>query len=293
MSASGGKADDTAPTKAQEQRKPLWKRPLPWIGAFTTAVVTAVAITLANTFTSGAVSGNTHTPAPAGQPTAAVSAAHLQVDEVNLTPAQGWGSPFKLDIRLLNTGSAVAIINHVRLVIQQFALLSICATQGGFGPTGAYAANMPVPASPGQVVDAPISQLVPAGGADRFEVLLRAPILPVTAPMPSSPYGPLPKLNVYVYRVRAYLTYNVGTTPADLGEILITYPGPVLAGEYYWTPYVATHPQFLSGVLTPAELPAYKKCAIANSVTLRSILALPAIRDTFMARVKLSDLAYH
>ena len=266
---------------------------MPWIGAFTTAVVTAVAITLANTFTSGAVSGNTHTPAPAGQPTAAVSAAHLQVDEVNLTPAQGWGSPFKLDIRLLNTGSAVAIINHVRLVIQQFALLSICATQGGFGPTGAYAANMPVPASPGQVVDAPISQLVPAGGADRFEVLLRAPILPVTAPMPSSPYGPLPKLNVYVYRVRAYLTYNVGSTPADLGEILITYPGPVLAGEYYWTPYAATHPQFLSGVLTPAELPAYKKCAIANSVTLRSILALPAIRDTFMARVKLSDLAYH
>ena len=274
---SGQNAGD-APAGTDDHRRPWFKRPLPWIGTLATAVVTGVAITLASNYASNTVSGDNHASASTGPPAAGGQAAHLQVDNVSLRAGNDTGNglaPFKIDIKLLNIGSQVAIINHVRLIVQQFAALPVRGTQGGFTSTGAYSANMPTPALAGQVIDVPISQLVPAGGADRFDVLLETRIL---KRFPEN-------LTVYLYRVHAYLTYNVGTKPVNLGEILVVLPVAPDQGEYFWSRYYAANPQVLNGVLTPSEIPSYKRCAIRNSNVLHSILALPAMRTVELAAI--------
>jgi transposase-like protein len=69
----------------------------------------------------------------------------LTVDEVSLSPGDVRFEPnhrlpqvipFKMDIKLLNTGTQLAAINDVRLVVQQFVKIPQCGTQGGFGVTG-------------------------------------------------------------------------------------------------------------------------------------------------------------
>jgi hypothetical protein len=273
---SGHKAENPASTVDNGVRKPWLKRPLPWIGAVVTAVVTGVAVTLASHYAGNAASGGGH-PTATVSVTSSGATAHLEIDEISLTPATGPKdatrllTPFTIDIKLLNTGSVVAVINHLRLVVQQFAMLPLCNSQGGFGSSGAYTANLPTTASPGQVIDVPISQLVPAGGADRFDVLLRAPL--VLGKNVNS---------IYLYRVHAYLTYNVNTNPADLGEIIIAFPYSPSAGEYYWTHYYAVNPQVVAGVVSSGDLAKYKQCVIANSHALYSILTLPAMRATDM-----------
>jgi hypothetical protein len=98
---------------------------------------------------------------------------HLEVDGVSLTSQASSGSaPFKIDIKLLNTGKGLAAINDARLVIQKFVVLPMCGSQGEFGPTGTYPHSMPTNPKPGQVVNIPVSQLVSPNGADRFDLLL-------------------------------------------------------------------------------------------------------------------------
>jgi transposase len=112
-----------------------------------------------------------------GQPAHAGPAPHLEVDQVSFAypswpRVTGWPpvpKPFEIDIRLLNTGTQVAAINSARLVMQQFASLPECMAQGGFAPSGSYSATLPDHALPGRTINIPISQLVPAGGADRFD----------------------------------------------------------------------------------------------------------------------------
>lgn len=278
---SGQNADDAAPAGTDDHYQPWFKRPLLWIGTLATAVVTGVAITLASSFASNTVSGDNHTLAPTRLPATGGQAAHLEVDNVSLTAGNPGLTPFKIDIKLLNTGSQVAIINHVKLIVQQFATLPLCATQGDFSSTGAYSANMPTAALPGQAIKVPISQLVPAGGADRFDVLLETRIL----------QGFPQKFTIYLYRVHAYLTYNVGTKPVSLGEILVVLPFPPGPGEYFWSRYYAANPQVVNGALASSGIQTYKRCAIRNSNVLHSILALPAMRTAELAAIP-SQLAY-
>jgi hypothetical protein len=209
---------------------------------------------------------------------------HLEVDGVSLTSGDFNRAdkvlPFKIDIKLLNTGNGVAAINDARLVIQKFAVIPQCASQGNFGSTGTYSSNMPISPKPGQVVDIPISQVVPSNGADRFDLLLYAPVVKGT-------WGP----NVYLYRVHLYLTYNVHTKPLDVGEVLVNLPIIPSGGEYYWDSNHAAHPEFISGVVYAPDIPEYKRCVINNSNTLRSILSLSAMRPVPIAAI-LPQLRY-
>jgi hypothetical protein len=190
-------------------------------------------------------------------------------------------TPFKIDIKLLNTGSGVAAINDARLIIDKFVVLPKCASQGDFGSTGTYSSNMPINPKPGHVVDVPISQLVPPNGADRFDLLLHAPLVQSTT-----------GANVYLYRVHLYLTYNVrAKPPLDVGEVLVDLPVTPNAGEYYWDSYFSTHPEVVAGAVYGPAIPEYKRCVINNSHALYSILSLPAMRPTELAGI-LSQLRY-
>lgn len=210
---------------------------------------------------------------------------HLEVDEITLTSAgvheiNETLTPFKIDIKLLNTGKGVAAINDARLIIQQFATLPQCAAQGDFVPTGAYTTNMPINPEPLHVVNVPVSQLVQPNGADRFDLLLGAPLV-------QGEMGP----NVYIYRIGLYLMYNIGTTPLDAGEMLVDFPYAPVYGEYFWSRHLAADQKSLLGVLTADQMPAYRNCVTRNSNVLRSILSLPAKRVPQLAAI-LSQLRY-
>lgn len=214
-------------------------------------------------------------------------APHLQVDSIALAPARLGGSsstqllPFKIDVKLLNTGSQLAVINSAKIVIQKFAVLPICASQGDLMTTGTYVSNMPTNPSPGQVVNIRVSQVVPSNGADRFDLLLHLRPLP----------GQHARANVYMYRLHIFLTYNVSTNPIDAGEVLAVLPFTPDAGEYYWTQYYERHPQIVRNTVYPGGLSQYKKCVLRNTYALHSILLLPAMRTPQIAAIK-PQLAY-
>jgi transposase-like protein len=206
----------------------------------------------------------------------------LTVDQVSLSPG-ALGSepngltqviPFKIDVKLLNTGTQLAAINDARLVVQQFVKIPQCSTQGGFGVTGSYRSNMPTDPRPGTVIKIPVSQLVNPNGADRFELLLRSPLtarngLAVT---------------VYFYRVHVYLDYNAGATPVDLGEILVDLPyDPLWTYTYFWTHYYASHPHYFAQNFKGLNVSEIQNCLIKNSHVLHSILTLPAKRTAHVS----------
>lgn len=204
---------------------------------------------------------------------------HLELDEISLSPPSvgqlGLNvNPLKIDIKLLNTGKGLAIINDAKLVIQKFATLPLCNSEGSFTSTGTYAANMPIDPRPGQVVDIPVSQLVEAGGADRFDVQLSTPALR---------HGM--RYSLYIYQVHLYLEYNLETRPIDLGEALIDLPLPPVAGEFYWTKFYAEHPEFMRNAVYAPDIPNYMKCATKNSQTLHFVLSWPGIRTADLAAI--------
>jgi len=207
----------------------------------------------------------------------------LEVDQVGLSPANvsfpayGPGSPgpspivtpFKIDIKLLNTGTQLAVINDARLVIQNFAEIPQCTANGNFPSTGNYSGNMPSDPRPGTVITFPVSQLVNPDGADRFDLLLSAPTLSGLA---------LP--TIYLYRVHVYLDYNTGTGPVDVGEILIALPFDPSDGDaYFWTHFLAAHPDYYYNIVD------IERCLISNSHALNSILSLPGKRTTALSGI--------
>lgn len=212
-------------------------------------------------------------------------ASQLEVDQVGLSYRDldaSSVSPFDIDIKLLNMGPQTAAINAARIVIQQSVTLPMCASQGTFYSTGNYQTNLPANPSPGQVVEVPISQLVPANGADRFDLLL-------TTNFPRTGDG---LFNVYVYRIHVYLTYNVDTKPLDIGEILVNSPAMPGPGNYFWSKYWAANVKYFTFMVGGANYePAAKDCAIKNSFALHSILSLPAMRTPQLSAIA-PQLAY-
>jgi hypothetical protein len=208
---------------------------------------------------------------------------HLVVDQVSLGYASAKGLDdqlFKVDVKLLNTGTQITAINSVTMTIQDFVALPLCASQGDFDPTGLYRAYLPLDPSPDQVVNVPVSQLVEANSADRFDLLL-------AAKLPSSGAG---RFSVYLYRVHLALTYNVGFPPLDLGEIIVDFPGAPTPGDYFWSKYWAAHPGEFN-VMTNSKSQPVRSCGIKNSHALRSFLLKPAERLPDVAAIT-SELAY-
>jgi hypothetical protein len=258
-----------------------WPRALKRLATRSHAIVIGVAVTVLGGLGlaySQQVSGVGHS-APG------VAAPHLEVDQVTLSYG-GWtqatdGSPvpvpFEVDIRLLNTGPQVAAINSARLVMQQFVMLQGCMSQGGFMPTGSYQANLPDRATPGRTIDIPVSQLVPANGADRFDLLLRSQ-LPGKAPD-----------ELYVYRFHLYLTYDTGDQ-LDLGETIIGFPLAPAVGQYFWSKTVLTNPSLYSE-LTQLGRAGIETCDIRNSRSLHSVLSLPGARPAALSAIP-AQLAY-
>ena len=272
------------PANQRNAAKPH-RRKLVWLGTLGTAGVAVLVGVLVNVLSTQAQ--RAITPAPPSS-----NAPELEVDGVSLTSASVQDSssntiltntPYKIDLKLLNTGNSVAVINDARLIIQQFAVLSTCGLGGFFGSSHTYGSDIPANPRPGQVVNIPLSQEIPPNGADRFDLLL-------TVPQPKNGADSFTDL----YRIHLYLTYNVNTKPLDVGEVLVDLPAAPEAGNDYWDSYYSTHPQAVSVIAGPPGRPEYKDyktCAVDNSYTLRSILSLPSMRPAQLATI-LPQLRY-
>jgi transposase len=279
---SGGQKPPPAnQRKAARQPEKPHRRKLLWLGTLGTAgiaVLGGVLVNVLSTQTQRVV------PPPSGS-----TAPQLEVDGVSLTSANtqvsgnGIGlnfTPYKIDIKLLNTGNGVAVINDARLIIQKFAVLPLCASQGYLGSSHTYSGDMPINPKPGQTVDVPLSQKIQPNDADRFDLLLNIPL----------PHGKVSG-NIYLYRVHLSLAYNANIKPLDVGEVVVDLPQPPDAGEYYWDSYYAAHPQIISGFVYAPAIPEYKRCVINNSYALRSILSSPSMRPAELSAV-LPQLRY-
>lgn len=263
---------------ARQPQKPH-RRKLVWLGTLGTAGVAVLVGVLVNVLSTQAQR--------VVAPPSSSAAAQLVVDGVSLTSANtkdtgpGPGTsedliltPYKIDIKLLNTGNGVAVLNDARLVIEKFAALPLCETQGFLNSTHTYNSNMPINPKPGQLVNVPLSQEIQPNSADRFDLQLRVP---------------LPKhvgvSKIYLYRVHLSLAYNVNTKPLDVGEVLVDLPVLPDAGEYYWTKHFEAHPQDILGAVYPPAIPEYKRCATNNSRTLYSMLSPPSMRPAELAAI--------
>lgn len=202
----------------------------------------------------------------------------LAVDGVSLTAAEGveqsnglpGTTPFKIDIKLLNTGTQLAVINSVHLVIQKFATLPLCLSQGGFPSTGQYHGNMPTDPRPGTVVNIPVSQEVGPDSADRFDLLLRTAKTGRDAD------------SVYLYRVRLYVNYNIGANAIDAGQMIIDLPwDPKYQYGYFWARSYKPNQFDYMGSYTPG----INRCLIRNSYTLKSILSMPGTRTAILSAI--------
>ena len=199
----------------------------------------------------------------------------LQIVDTRISPAgivvqNSTLAPFKIDIKLLNTGKQSAVIKEARLVVQRYVKLPQCGTQGDLPSTGHYRGNMPANPKQGATVNIPVSQVVPPNGADRFSLLL---------------YGPPQQSKiVYVYRTHLYLLYNVGTARIDVGEMLIDVPwDPAWSDAYFYSRYFAARPGYFK--FAGSDAAGIENCLIKNSKSLQSILSGPAARTKAVAAI--------
>jgi hypothetical protein len=248
------------------------------VALVTLAVVSALVGGSAAYLTSRA---SAKSPAAPSQGSAASTSPRLVVDQVSLATVKGGGaSQFEIDVKLLNTGTQIAAINSATLTIDGFAMIPECFSQGDFYSTGSYHANLPISPTPGQVVNIPISQLVEANGADRFDLLLSVPL----------PKGYI-KDNIYLYRVHLRLAYNAHEALLDLGEIIVDLPDAPTGGDYFWSKYWATHLNLFRSIAYSAT-GALMACDIKNSLALRSFLLEPGMRTAAVSAIP-SQLAYN
>jgi hypothetical protein len=206
-----------------------------------------------------------------GQPGASPSEPHLEVDQVGLSYGSWTGKipdPFRIDVKLLNPGRQLVAINGARLVIERSITLRQCAAGGeDFPSTGSYRANLPGHPKQGDVIDIPVSQLVPADGADRFELLLRTRL-----PMANLNRTGVP---VYLYRIHLYLTYNAPSHLLDAGDIVVGYPFAPVSGQYYWTRFWEANPSYFDTMMNNNKdiESRVKECDISGSEDLRAFFA--------------------
>ena len=259
-------------------KKQAWRRPLVWLGATGSAVLIGVLVSVLSNQAQRVV------PSPPSAPSG-TEAPHLEIDQVSLAYARVGESDlqrFQIDIKLLNTGPQIAAINSASLVIQDAIKLPQCAGQGGFVSTGSYTANLPADPSSGQVVSIPVSQLVNANGADRFDLLLSPP----------QTFSDTTGRIIYLYRIHLYLRYNAHNTPLDAGEIVVSSETPA-PGEYFLSKYWAAHQTEFDSMAgpRPGAALALRNCDIRGSRVLYSFLTQPGMRVTDVAAIP-SQLAF-
>jgi hypothetical protein len=262
--APDGDSSHTPPGKEDTSPGRHWlKRPVVWVGALITAVITGVLVNLVT----GAVSNAAHGgPAPNIE-IDSVTAQYVPSHDGIKIPAR----PVKLDFEIRNTGDQLAIIKAAKVTVQQFAALPVCFSAGALVSTGTYRAVMPFDPSPGKSVEIPTAQQVAPDSADRFDVTLGLP-------------AKHPPENIYIYRIHIELLYNNSDTPVDAGEAVMALPVAPYSG-YFWTKQYAAQPTNIPSVIG-GPIPTVNRCLVNNSRKLHGILTMAGARPPQLGTVQ-------
>jgi hypothetical protein len=194
-------------------------------GVVVSATVSLVTL-LVNTLYGGSgtsaapTSRTTTTPASTVTPAAgtggqASSDTDLRVSALTISDADEQNQGPTLDIRLRNVGPHVSALTAVTLTVRTFGILDVCEAGGFSSPTASYPVAMPVPAEPGTVVTAPISQDLPANTADNFQLLIGVAPIPATI-SPARAY--------FVYLVDVAVIHDGDATPLPAGSAVLMVP---------------------------------------------------------------------
>lgn len=255
--------NETTSGKEDSPSRGRWlKKPVVWLGALVTAVITGLLVNLVT----GAVS---HAGAPGVAPNIEVDSMTAQfVPFRSGIPAR----PVKIDFEIRNTGNQLAIIKAVRVTVEQFAALPVCFSAGALVSTGTYHASLPKNPMPGTKVYIPTAQQVAPDAADRFDITLG---LPATH---------LADQHIYIYRVAMELLYDNSSIPANAGKAVIALPVAPY-DDYFWTKQFAAHPSIVPPVVSPPIAPV-SRCLVNNSRKLHSILAMTGVRPAELTAVQ-------
>jgi hypothetical protein len=142
----------------------------------------------------------------------------LQIASVTVTDPSPQQPAPTLGIRLRNVGTQVSSLTAVTLTIRAFGILNICEAGGVSYPTATYPVSMPVPAEPGTVVTAPISQDLPPNSADNF--LLTVGVEPFSYTISQAPAH-------FLYVVDLAVTHDGAAPPVSAGAAVLLVPADV------------------------------------------------------------------
>lgn len=252
-------------------KRPWLKQPVVWLGALITAIITGVLVSVATGVASHIIAGS--------------AAPNIEVDSMTaeyLPPSpQGelQDRPVKIDFKIRNIGSQLAIITAARVTVQQFAILPICLSQGGgLSSTGTYSAFLPRHPSPGRSVDIPTSQQAGPDDAVRFDITLGLQRV-----------FPGVDVDIYLYQIRVGLLYDKSSVPADAGKAVIALPGPP-DYAYLWTKDNAARPDHIPTFMGNS-IPQLGRCLVNNSRELNAILAMAGTRPAQLTAIQ-SQLSF-
>jgi hypothetical protein len=152
------------------------------LAMFVAPVFVAVMSGIIVSFATGAfrTSNDSQPPAP-GSASTVEAAGGLEVVDVGVTsgvPANDPGDPAVppvIDVTVRNTGREVSVITGASLRVRELAWIGVCEGGAGLDPSVEYDVILPASADAGEVVEADVSQQVPANTADRFTLRLYTP----------------------------------------------------------------------------------------------------------------------
>lgn len=221
-----------------------------------------------------------------------------QVEPVDLVVHNGGATeaPPRLEILLHNIGDKRAVLSRANIEIRRVGLLRQCFSQGDLPLSTTYAATLPANAAPGHVVQAPLHEQLGGDEADRFAIGLGVRADPAKSSYSMGGKQNLPGL--YLFEVAISLISDEGGQPLSVGRALVSLPvAPEPFGFYWDRPTMEQLVQYDREVernrkaagdptSSPPWPPAWtKKCWLANTKTLRGMLAADAERSPTLTAV--------
>ncbi len=268
MTAAQDSTEDPAQRKDPQDQRPkkIAKLGL-WAGGVITAMVIAAATVIGNGFGHRISPGPPPSASPAARP-------QIEVDDLLVNPPNNPSSPMLIDIKLRNIGDQLTIVKRAVLTIRRSAPLPVCLSQGILPLSNTYGAFLPISPAPNQQVTLSLSDQIPAGQADRFELALRLPPLATRGQY------------LYLYSIDISLLHDASSKAVNAGHVILLMPDAADADQYFLTRIDNAGRAQISAIQGPGAF----TCLRSNATQLREFLSLPGARAQELTNV-LSQLA--
>jgi hypothetical protein len=262
-----------------QPREPRWKGELRFWVPTATGLIALVALGFAGLGSVGSLLGLSSTdelPAPRLEVHQASPINRPDVYEADVAaPLQTRPSTPQVAVTVRNRGKEAALLERVRVTIEDSARLPICPYVGAAGPVPGYQHFYPIklpwlPAPDERVVQHEMHQEVPAGKAGDFTFYFRVPSDFAAA---------------HLYALRLEVIVDGAERPFDLGHFVVGVPGPVPRTGFYLPESEDLLVDTYEAERTPGSALALATswCYRRNLAEMRRVLARPGRRAPAIA----------